>query len=123
MDFICTLPWTHSEEIHIDYYNSPVDLVGKVTEDSGLDKRNVHDVSLVSGSTRIPTMQKVFWEFLSGEKPNRSTNIDEVVAYGATVRAAILTDEDPSQVQYLSLLGATPLFLRPDARDVCWQPA
>ena len=67
--------------------------VEKCLRDSGVDKRNVHDVVLVGGSTRIPIVQKMIQEFFNGKEPNRSLNPDEAVAFGAAVQAAILTGE------------------------------
>jgi L1 cell adhesion molecule like protein len=85
--------------------------VEKVLRDSGIDKRNVHEVVLVGGSTRIPKVQQMISEFFGGKEPNRSINPDEAVAYGAAVQAAILTGEGSSAVQDLLLLDVTPLSL------------
>merc|ERR1712012_661186 len=85
--------------------------VEKCLRDSGIDKRNVHDVVLVGGSTRIPIVQKMIQEFFNGKEPNRSINPDEAVAFGAAVQAAILTGEGSSQVQDLLLLDVAPLSL------------
>jgi L1 cell adhesion molecule like protein len=79
--------------------------------DSGIDKRNVHEVVLVGGSTRIPKVQQLIQEFFNGKEPCRSINPDEAVAYGAAVQAAILTGEGSSQVQDLLLLDVTPLSM------------
>jgi L1 cell adhesion molecule like protein len=79
--------------------------------DSGIDKRAVHDVVMVGGSTRIPKVQSMIQEFFNGKLPNNSINPDEAVAYGAAVQAAILTGEGSSQVQDLLLLDVTPLSL------------
>jgi L1 cell adhesion molecule like protein len=79
--------------------------------DSGIDKRNVHEVVLVGGSTRIPKVQSMIQEFFNGKEPNRSINPDEAVAFGAAVQAAILTGEGSSQVQDLLLLDVTPLSM------------
>merc|ERR1712188_47505 len=83
----------------------------KCLRDSGIDKRNVHEVVLVGGSTRIPKVQQLIQEFFNGKEPCRSINPDEAVAYGAAVQAAILTGEGSSQVQDLLLLDVTPLSM------------
>jgi len=85
--------------------------VEKCLRDSGIDKRNVHEVVLVGGSTRIPKVQQLIQEFFNGKEPCRSINPDEAVAYGAAVQAAILTGEGSSQVQDLLLLDVTPLSM------------
>lgn len=85
--------------------------VEKCLRDSGIDKRNVHEVVLVGGSTRIPKVQSMIQEFFNGKEPCKSINPDEAVAYGAAVQAAILTGEGSSQVQDLLLLDVTPLSM------------
>jgi len=85
--------------------------VEKCMKDSGIDKRNVHEVVLVGGSTRIPKVQAMIQEFFNGKEPNRSINPDEAVAFGAAVQAAILTGEGSAQVQDLLLLDVTPLSM------------
>merc|ERR1712241_85628 len=85
--------------------------VEKCLKDSGIDKRNVHEVVLVGGSTRIPKVQQLIQEFFNGKEPCRSINPDEAVAYGAAVQAAILTGEGSTQVQDLLLLDVTPLSM------------
>merc|ERR1712072_1356468 len=77
----------------------------------GLDKRAIHDVVLVGGSTRIPKVQQLIQEFFNGKEPCKSINPDEAVAFGAAVQAAILTGEGSSQVQDLLLLDVTPLSM------------
>merc|ERR1739847_53293 len=79
--------------------------------DSGLDKKAIHDIVLVGGSTRIPKVQGLIQEFFNGKEPNRSINPDEAVAYGAAGQAAILTGDQSQQVQDLLLLDVTPLSL------------
>ena len=95
----------------MDYFRNSMGPVEKCLRDSGIDKKNVHDVVLVGGSTRIPKVQAMIQEFFNGKEPNRSINPDEAVAYGAAVQAAILTGEGSSQVQDLLLLDVTPLSM------------
>ena len=105
IDFSLSLSKARFEEFNMDYFRNSMGPVEKRLRDSGIDKRNVHDVVLVGGSTRIPIVQKMIQEFFNGKEPNRSINPDEAVAFGAAVQAAILTGEGSSQVQDLLLVG------------------
>ena len=95
----------------MDYFRSSMGLVEKCLRDSGIDKRNVHEVVLVGGSTRTPKVQPMIQEFFNGKEPCKSIDPDEAVAFGAAVQAAILTREGSSQVQDLLLLDVTPMSM------------
>jgi molecular chaperone DnaK len=75
-------------------------------KDSGLEAKNVDEVVLVGGSTRIPVVQKVVTDFF-GKEPNKGVNPDEVVAIGAAVQAGVLAGD----VKDVLLLDVTPLSL------------
>lgn len=77
-----------------------------VMKDAGLTGKDIDEVILVGGSTRIPLVQAKVKEFF-GKEPNRSVNPDEVVAMGAAVQAGILGGE----VKDVLLLDVTPLSL------------
>ncbi|EER12209.1 heat shock protein 70, putative [Perkinsus marinus ATCC 50983] len=111
IDYNCTLSRARFEELCMDYFRNTMGPVEKVLRDSGIDKRNVHEVVLVGGSTRIPKVQSMIQDFFNGKEPCKSINPDEAVAFGAAVQAAILTGEGSSQVQDLLLLDVTPLSL------------
>jgi len=111
IDYTCTLSRARFEELNMDYFRNSMGPVEKCMRDSGIDKRNVHEVVLVGGSTRIPKVQQMIQEFFNGKEPCKSINPDEAVAFGAAVQAAILTGEGSSQVQDLLLLDVTPLSL------------
>merc|ERR1712159_977534 len=111
IDFSTTLSRARFEELNMDYFRNSMGPVEKCMRDSGIDKRNVHEVVLVGGSTRIPKVQAMIQEFFNGKEPNKSINPDEAVAFGAAVQAAILTGEGSSQVQDLLLLDVTPLSM------------
>merc|ERR1712188_51027 len=76
-----------------------------------MDKRSVHDVVLVGGSTRIPKVQQLLSDFFNGKEPSKSINPDEAVAYGAAVQAAILSGNGSEKTEDLLLLDVTPLSL------------
>merc|ERR1711912_142009 len=111
IDFSCSLSRARFEELNMDYFRNSMGPVEKCMRDSGIDKKNVHEVVLVGGSTRIPKVQSMIQEFFNGKEPCKSINPDEAVAYGAAVQAAILTGEGSSQVQDLLLLDVTPLSM------------
>jgi len=111
IDYTCTLSRARFEELCMDYFRNAMGPVEKCMRDSGIDKKNVHEVVLVGGSTRIPKVQAMVQEFFNGKEPCKAINPDEAVAYGAAVQAAILTGEGSSQVQDLLLLDVTPLSM------------
>jgi L1 cell adhesion molecule like protein len=111
IDFSCTLSRARFEELNMDYFRNSMGPVEKCLRDSGIDKRNIHEIVLVGGSTRIPKVQAMIQEFFNGKEACKSINPDEAVAYGAAVQAAILTGEGSSQVQDLLLLDVTPLSM------------
>jgi molecular chaperone DnaK len=87
----------------IDRCRIPVE---KALKDAKLDKSGINEVVLVGGSTRIPAIQRLV-ESLTGKKPNKSVNPDEVVAIGAAIQAGILAGE----ITDILLLDVTPLSL------------
>ena len=80
--------------------------VEKALKDAKLDKSAINEIVLVGGSTRIPAIQQLV-ELLTGKKPNKSVNPDEVVAIGAAIQAGILAGE----ITDILLLDVTPLSL------------
>jgi len=111
IDYTCTLSRARFEELCMDYFRNSLTPCEKCLRDSGLDKKNIHDIVMVGGSTRIPKVQSLIQEFFNGKEANKTINPDEADAYGAAVQAAILTGEGSSQVQDLLLLDVTPLSL------------
>ncbi len=87
----------------IDRCRIPVE---KALKDAKLDKSGINEVVLVGGSTRIPAIQQLV-ESLTGKKPNKSVNPDEVVAIGAAIQGAVLT----GNITDVLLLDVTPLSL------------
>ncbi len=78
----------------------------KALADAKMDPKEIDNVVLVGGMTRMPAVQKAVKEFF-GKDPQRGVNPDEVVAAGAALQGTALTDE---QVEVL-LLDVTPLSL------------
>merc|ERR1711988_761908 len=108
LDFSETLTRARFEEINNDLFKNTLGPVKQVLSDSKMSKRDVDEIVLVGGSTRIPKIQQLIKDFFNGKEPNRGINPDEAVAYGAAVQAGILSGEGG---QDLLLLDVTPLTL------------
>jgi molecular chaperone DnaK len=80
--------------------------VEQALKDANLDKKDIDEVVLVGGSSRMPMVQDYIVERL-GKQPNKSVNPDEVVAVGAALQAAVLSGD----VKDILLLDVTPLSL------------
>lgn len=89
------------------------DLIGKTIEpcrialkDAGLSAKDITDVILVGGQTRMPKVQEKVQEFF-GKEPRKDVNPDEAVAIGAAIQGAVLSGD----VKDVLLLDVTPLSL------------
>lgn len=80
--------------------------VEKALADAKLTAKDIDEVILVGGSTRIPAVQRLV-KAMTGKEPNQSVNPDEVVAVGAAIQAAVLSGE----LKDVVLLDVTPLSL------------
>jgi molecular chaperone DnaK len=87
----------------IDRTNEPMK---KALKDAGVDAKDIADVVLVGGQTRMPRVREVVKEFF-GKEPHVGVNPDEVVAMGAAIQAGVLQGE----VKDVLLLDVTPLSL------------
>ncbi len=109
-DFAETLTRAKFEELNMDLFRSTMKPVKKVLEDADMTKKDIDEVILVGGSTRIPKIQQLVKEFFNGKEPSRGVNPDEAVAYGAAVQACILSGADCGDSN-LVLLDVNPLSL------------
>ncbi len=75
-------------------------------KDAGMSPKNIDEVILVGGMTRMPRVQQKVKEIF-GKEPNRGVNPDEVVAVGAAIQGGVLAGD----VKDVLLLDVTPLSL------------
>src|ERR1700722_790953 len=75
-------------------------------KDAGVDVKQIDEVVLVGGMTRMPKVQQVVDRFF-GKTPHQGVNPDEVVAVGAAIQAGVLQGD----VKDVLLLDVTPLSL------------
>ncbi|MCK8603125.1 molecular chaperone DnaK [Desulfoferrobacter suflitae] len=87
----------------IDRLVAPMD---HALRDAGLSRKDIDEVILVGGMTRMPRVQQKVQEFF-GKEPHKGVNPDEVVAIGAAIQAGVLKGD----VKDVLLLDVTPLSL------------
>jgi L1 cell adhesion molecule like protein len=79
--------------------------------DAKVSKSEVDEIVLVGGSTRIPKVKELLSKFFNGKELCQSVNVDECVAYGAAVQAALLTGNRDEKISDVLLLDVNPLSL------------
>lgn len=94
------------EELAEEYITRSIEITKRAVQASGYDLKDIDEIILVGGQTRMPGIQNAVKE-LFGKEPNRSINPDEVVAIGAAVQAGIFQGD----VKDVLLLDVTPLSL------------
>jgi len=94
------------EKLTSDLIEKTVKPCEKALKDAGLDKKDIDEVLLVGGMTRMPAVVKKVKEIF-GKEPDKGVNPDEVVAQGAAIQAGVLGGD----VKDITLLDVTPLSL------------
>jgi molecular chaperone DnaK len=103
---VLTLTRAKLEALVADLVDRTLGPCRQAMQDAGVTPKDIDEVILVGGQTRMPKVREVVKQ-LFGKEPHMGVNPDEVVAVGAAVQAAVLTGE----VKDLLLLDVTPLSL------------
>jgi L1 cell adhesion molecule like protein len=112
VDFNTTLTRARFDELCGEVFSKTMAPVEKVLTDAKMDKKDIDEIVLVGGSTRIPKIQKLLSDFFNGKQLNKSVNPDEVVAAGAAIQASILSgDKTSSSTKDILLLDVCSLSL------------
>jgi len=101
-----TLSRADLEKLVEDLIERTIEPCRKALKDAGIDAKDVADVVLVGGMTRMPRVREKVKEFF-GREPHTGVNPDEVVAMGAAIQAGVLQGD----VKDVLLLDVTPLSL------------
>ncbi|HEY6661911.1 MAG TPA: molecular chaperone DnaK [Sphingomicrobium sp.] len=94
------------EKLVEDLIERTIEPCKKALKDAGIEAKDVADVVLVGGMTRMPRVREKVKEFF-GREPHTGVNPDEVVAMGAAIQAGVLQGD----VKDVLLLDVTPLSL------------
>jgi molecular chaperone DnaK len=95
------------DQLTVDLVERCVGPVKQALADAKVSDRDIAEVVLVGGSTRIPAVQALVRRLTGGKEPNQSVNPDEVVSVGAAIQAGVLAGE----VKGVVLLDVTPLSM------------
>jgi len=107
IDFSEELTRAKFESLNSDLFKQTLEPLKRAMDDSGLTKKQIDEIVLVGGSTRIPKVQELLKDFFDGKELNKGVNPDEAVAYGAAVQGGILAGEAGKVV----VIDVTPLTL------------
>jgi molecular chaperone DnaK len=94
------------EELTADLVGKTIEPCKKALKDAKLEAKDIDEVVLVGGQTRMPAVQKIVKD-LFGKEPHKGVNPDEVVAVGAAIQGGVMTGD----VKDVLLLDVTPLSL------------
>ncbi|WP_034045042.1 molecular chaperone DnaK [Wocania ichthyoenteri] len=101
-----TLTRSKFEQLIDDLVKRTIEPCQTALKAAGLSIKDIDEVILVGGSTRIPAVQKAVEKFF-GKTPSKGVNPDEVVSLGAGIQGGVLTGD----VKDVLLLDVTPLSL------------
>ena len=101
-----TLTRSKFEQLIDDLVKRTIEPCQAALKAAGLTKKDIDEVILVGGSTRIPAVQSAVEKFF-GKTPSKGVNPDEVVSLGAGIQGGVLTGD----VKDVLLLDVTPLSL------------
>jgi L1 cell adhesion molecule like protein len=98
------------ESLNKAFFERVFKTVDQVCKSAKLTAKEIDDIVLVGGSTRVPLIQQRLLQW-GGKALCKSINPDEAVAYGAAVQGAILSGVRTSACQDMVLIDVTPLSL------------
>lgn len=94
------------ENLTRHFVERSIEIVDKTLKEIGLTPKDIDEIILVGGQTRMPLIQQMVKDYF-GKEPRKDINPDEVVAIGAAIQAGILQGE----IREVLLLDVTPLTL------------
>lgn len=111
IDFSSTITRARFEALVDDLNKKPLESIEKVIRDAKISKKDVDEIVLVGGTTRIPKLQQYIQEFFNGKELCKTINPDEAIAIGAGIQGAVLSGKSSDKLDQLLLIDVTPLSL------------
>jgi L1 cell adhesion molecule like protein len=110
-DFSANITRAKFEELCNTLFQKCLTTVKNVLKDAKVTNKDIDEIVLVGGSTRIPKIQTMLSDLFEKKELCKSVNPDEAVAFGAAIQAAILTGKKDKALQSMVLVDVTPLSL------------
>ena len=108
-DFSTTLSRSTFERLNMKLFQKTLNHITQALDDADLEKKDIDEIILVGGSSKIPKIQELLKKYFDGKEINRSMNPDESIAVGAAIQASILSGHQ--DFKDLLLMDVTPLSL------------
>lgn len=110
-DFNIIITKDKFEELCMDLFKKCIPPLEKIFRDGRMSKKEIDDIVLVGGSSRIPKIQQIMNEFFNGKELNKGLNPEESIAYGLAIKAAITTNVRYKKIEEFVLLDIFPFSL------------
>ena len=113
IDFTFSITRARFENLAEDIFRRTIDPLDNVLKLAKWGKGDVDTIVLAGGSTRIPKIQALLSAYFNGKELNKSINVDESVAFGASVQASLLSGWGGNQntTDSLLVIDVSPLSL------------
>ncbi|XP_047057009.1 heat shock cognate 70 kDa protein 2-like [Lolium rigidum] len=115
IDFRTAVTRDQFEDLNMDLFCKCMEPVKKCLGDAKVERSDVHEVVLVGGSTRIPSLRRMLQDLFDGRELRKDINLEEAVARGAAILADIASRVPGSDLLNLFLLDTTPRSLGVEA--------
>ena len=99
------------DHLNIDLFESTAKTIEQALDYAHLRKSDIDEVILTGGSTRILKVEEIVKTYFDGKELNNTVNVDEAVAHGAAIQAAILVGDTSEKLKGITLIDVTPLSL------------
>ncbi|KAM3130215.1 Luminal-binding protein 5 [Paramecium bursaria] len=99
------------EELNAELFRKVIEPMEVALNDAGLKKKQIDEIVLVGGSSRIPKIRQIVRDFFDGKDPNTGINPDEAICYGAAVQGGLICGETSDATDGIVVIDATPLSL------------
>lgn len=111
IDYTCPLSRAKFDQLADPIFQKTLEPITDALRDAKMGKGDIDEIILVGGSTRIPRIQELLSNYFNGKKLNKTVNVDEAVATGCCIQAAILTGQGNEKTNELLLLDVASLSL------------
>ena len=111
VDFLTSIDRQTFEDLCSDYFTGILEPVEKALRDARMDKKNIDQVILIGGSTKIPKLQSILQDFFYGKNLSKSINPLQAVATGAAFQAGIISGDTSEVISKVVLSDASAYSL------------